>query len=88
VINGAQGRDHFTKAWSVALAGGGIQGGRLVGRTTESGLDVAQRPISVADLYATFFHVLGIDGAQKIVTPEARPVKLLEDGEPVKELLS
>lgn len=87
-VNAANGRDHFTKAWSVALAGGGIQGGRLVGRTTENGLDIAERPVAVADLFATFYDRLGVDGSQKLVTPEGRPVKVLESGEPIKELLS
>jgi hypothetical protein len=86
-INAANGRDHFTKAWSVALAGGGIQGGRVVGRTNASGLDVVERPVGVADLFATFYHVLGIDGNQKLMTPESRPVKILESGDIVKELL-
>jgi len=86
-INDNKGRDHFTKAWSVALAGGGIQGGRGVGRTDVDGLDVAERPVSIPELFATFTTQLGIDGEKKLVTPEGRPVKILEDGSPILELL-
>lgn len=86
-INSANGRDHFTRAWSVALAGAGIQGGRVVGRTNDKGTDVAERPVSVADLFATIYDRLGIDTNRKMITPEGRPVKYLEHGEIVKELV-
>jgi hypothetical protein len=86
-VNAAQGRDHFTRAWSAVLAGGGIQGGRVVGSTTADGMEVADRPVSVEDLYATLFDRLGIDGSKKVATPNGRPIKLLEGGRPVRELL-
>ena len=86
-VNAAQGRDHFTRAWSAVLAGGGIPGGRVVGSTSADGLEVADRPVSVEDLYATLFERLGIDPAKKVATPNGRPVKLLEGGRSVRELL-
>ena len=86
-VNAAQGRDHFTRAWSAVLAGGGIQGGRVVGSTTEDGLEVADRPVSVEDLYATLFDRLGVDPSKKVATPNGRSVKLLDGGRPVRELL-
>ena len=86
-VNAAQGRDHFTRAWSGVLAGGGIQGGRVVGSTTDDGLEAADRPVSVDDLYATLFDRLGIDPAKKVATPNGRSVKLLDGGRPVRELL-
>ena len=86
-VNAAQGRDHFTRAWSGVLAGGGIQGGRVVGSTTDDGMEAADRPVSVDDLYATLFDRLGIDPAKKVATPNGRSVKLLDGGRPVRELL-
>jgi uncharacterized protein (DUF1501 family) len=86
-VNAAQGRDHFSRAWSCVLAGGGIQGGRVVGATTADGMEIADRPVSVEDLYATIFDRLGIDPAKKVATPNGRPVRLLEGGRPVRELL-
>lgn len=85
-INGAQGRDHFTRAWSVALAGGGIRGGRAVGETDDLGMEIRRRPVSVEDLYATFFSCLGIDPAKEGKTDLGRPVRLLDGGKPVDEL--
>lgn len=87
VINQANGRDHFTKAWSVALAGAGIKGGRVVGRTNDTGTDVAERPVKVADLFATIYDRLGIDTNQKMITPEGRPFKYLDHGDILKELV-
>jgi hypothetical protein len=86
-VNAAQGRDHFTRAWSSVLAGGGIQGGRVIGSTTEDGTEVADRPVSIEDLYATLFERLGINPEKKVATPNGRPIKLLEGGRPVRELL-
>lgn len=86
-INPANGRDHFSKAWSCVLAGGGIQGGRVVGETTADGTAVAKRPVAVEDLFATFYHLLGIDPDKKFTSLSGRPVKVLEGGTPVKELL-
>src|SRR5262245_60358413 len=60
-INANNGRDHFPRAFSVALAGGGVRGGRVIGATSSSGSDVTQRPVGVADLFCTFCQALGIN---------------------------
>jgi uncharacterized protein (DUF1501 family) len=86
-VNIVNGRDHFSKAWSCVLAGGGIQGGRVVGKTNVDGTAVAERPVPVADLYATIYKQLGIDTEKKFHSGTGRPVKVLDSGEPVKELL-
>jgi uncharacterized protein (DUF1501 family) len=84
-INAAQGRDHWT-TWSVAMAGGGVQGGRVVGRTDELGMEIAERPVGVNDLYATIYHCFGIDTTKEIVK-SPRPMKVLDGGTVVKEVL-
>jgi hypothetical protein len=87
-INGGNGRDHWTRAFCAALAGGGISGGRVLGKTNALGTDTLDRPVSVQDLFATIYGQLGIDATKKYLTPNGRPVKILEGGEPVKELLA
>jgi hypothetical protein len=87
-INGGQGRDHFTRAFCAALAGGGVAGGRVVGRTDALGMEPAERPVSVQDLFATIYGRLGLDPQKKFMTPGGRPIRALEGGEPVKELLA
>ncbi len=82
------GRDHYAKGWLTAMAGGGIQPGRVIGATDKDGLDVTERPVSVPDLYMTFCHCLGIDHEKEYVTSEDQPLKLVDEGgKPVKELL-
>src|SRR5262249_15351113 len=60
-INPQKGRDHFPNAWSTVLAGGGIQGGQVVGRTSADGTTVEERAVNVPDLLATVCQALGID---------------------------
>ena len=87
-INVGQGRDHWTKCWSACLAGGGIAGGRVVGKTNADGTDIAERPVSVADFYATIYKCFGVNPDKKYMGPGSRPTKILDGGEVVKELLS
>ncbi|HEV3026182.1 MAG TPA: DUF1501 domain-containing protein, partial [Planctomycetota bacterium] len=77
-INGGNGRDHWTRAFCAALAGGGIAGGRVLGRTNALGTETQDRPVSVQDLFATIYGQLGIDVSKKYLTPGGRPVKILE----------
>ncbi|HEX7898404.1 MAG TPA: DUF1501 domain-containing protein, partial [Planctomycetota bacterium] len=59
-----------------------------VGRTDALGMEPAERPVSVQDLFATIYGRLGIDAQKKFMTPGGRPIRALEGGEPVKELLA
>jgi hypothetical protein len=87
-INVGQGRDHWARNWCACLAGGGFAGGRVIGRTNELGTDIEERPVSVGDLYATLYSAFGIDPDKKYMTPGARPVKVLDGGEAVRELFA
>jgi len=87
-INGGNGRDHWTRAFCAALAGGGTAGGRVLGRTNALGTETQDRPVSVQDLFATIYGQLGVDPSKKYQTPSGRPVKILGGGDPVKELLA
>ena len=85
-INGNTGRDHYPRAFNVALAGGGIKGGQVVGRTGDNGADVKERPVTVADLFCTFCHALKINPRKENIGTLGRPIKLVDGGAPVKEL--
>ncbi|HEX4148615.1 MAG TPA: DUF1501 domain-containing protein [Pirellulales bacterium] len=86
-VNSRGGRDHYPKAFSVALAGAGIKGGLILGSTDKEGHEVAERPVRVADLFSTFYHALGIDPHRENMVG-TRPVKIIEGGEPVLELFA
>jgi hypothetical protein len=87
-INPNTGRDHFPAAWSVVLGGAGIKGGQVIGKTDAGGEAVADRPVTVADLYATVCEGLGIDHTKENVSPEGRPIGLVDkEGQPIAELV-
>ena len=91
-LNPALGRDHWPNCWSLALGGGGIRGGQVVGASDERGFDPVGRPVSMGDIYATIFKAFGIDWEKEYMSPAGRPVKIanaLDDrtGEPLKELV-
>jgi uncharacterized protein (DUF1501 family) len=86
-INDQKGRDHWSEAFSVLLAGGGIGGGQVIGETDAKGEQVKERPITVPDLYATLLKTCGFEGNKTYRTPDGRPIKLADKGKVVKELL-
>ncbi len=85
-INASGGRDHWPGVWSVALAGGGVRGGQVVGASDEHAAAPADRPIGLPDLLATIYHGLGIDSKAHVVASDGRSIRLVEDGEPIREL--
>jgi hypothetical protein len=83
VPNGG-GRDHYSTGFSVVLAGGGIQGGRVVGNTGPDGT-TPDRPISPGNLFATIYKACGINPEKKYVT-EGRGIKYAYQGTPLKDV--
>jgi hypothetical protein len=87
-INPNAGRDHYARAWSTVLLGGGIKGGQVIGRTDEGGVEVEDRPVSAADFLATVCTILGIDTGTTYDGPGGRTVWLVDQGaEPIWELV-
>jgi uncharacterized protein (DUF1501 family) len=87
-VNPRGGRDHYPRAFNMALAGGGIRGGQVIGRTDAGGVDVAERPVTVADLFQTFCKGLKIDPDKENTSSIGRPLKVVDGGEAVGELFS
>jgi uncharacterized protein (DUF1501 family) len=86
-INKNAGRDHWGPAFTVALGGGGIQGGRVVGKTDARAERPTADPYGPEDLCATMYRLLGIDPEEEFYTPEGRPVKIVNNGRSIQELL-
>ncbi len=84
--NPRPGRDHWPNAMSVAIAGGGIRGGQVIGETDDKGMGPKERAVHVEDLAATLYHALGIDPEKEYITPTGRPVRIANDGHVIKEL--
>jgi hypothetical protein len=85
-INLTAGRDHYPQAFNVALAGCGIQGGRVIGATDRDGAEVAERPVTVPDLFCSFCKALGINPRKENESNVGRPLKIVETGTAVEEL--
>jgi len=86
---GAQpGRDHYPRAWSSVILGGGIRGGQVIGRTDAEAATVVDRPVSTLDFMASVCRVLGIDHTKMIQTPIGRPIRIVErGGNPINGLI-
>ncbi len=86
-LNTAGGRDHWPRAFSVALAGGGVRGGQVIGASDSTGEGPADRPVTPADLASTIYTLLGIDPAFTLRTADGRPVRVNQGGKPISEIL-
>jgi hypothetical protein len=84
-INSAQGggRDHWSRAYSLVFAGGGIAKGKIVGATDEIASDPTERPVSPKDLLATMYHCLGIDPHAFVPDRSGRQIPLVPDSNDV-----
>jgi hypothetical protein len=85
-INQNQGRDHYPRAFSCLLAGGGIRGGQVYGSTDETGEDVADGFTEVPGFNATIASALSLPLKQKVVSASRRPFTVANKAEPITEL--
>jgi uncharacterized protein (DUF1501 family) len=82
------GRHHWSRAYSVALAGAGVARGQVVGSTDALGGDVRDTPVSPKDILATALHLLGIDPQTTVSDPQGRPFQVAGDGHVRAEVLA
>jgi hypothetical protein len=86
-INPAGGRDHWPNCWTVKFAGGGVKGGRVVGKSDEIGGYPAERPVQPKEVVATIYKSLGLDLETHLPGPNSRPFPLVDFGtQAIKEL--
>jgi hypothetical protein len=86
-INGG-GRDHWSQAYSILLAGAGVARGHVVGKTDKIAGTVAERPVSPKDVLATIYHLLGIDPESLLHDRSNRPLPLVPGGTVIADALS
>jgi uncharacterized protein (DUF1501 family) len=81
------GRDHYPRAWSSVMIGGGIKGGQVIGKTDKEGATVVERPITALDFLATVCKTLGINHNKVNQGPGGRPIRVVDKGaKPIEEL--
>ena len=88
-INSTGGRDHWPNCFSVAMVGGGVRGGQVIGESDAMGEFVKDRPVSPADLSATIYTLLGIDPTLELKTPDGRPIRVTpQDSSAITEVMA
>lgn len=86
-INAKAGRDHWPTCYTTILAGGGVKRGFILGTSDPLGELPKERPIGIQDVYATMYHLLGIDYTKSYLNEANRPVQIINYGEPIREIL-
>jgi hypothetical protein len=84
---GRPGRDHWPSAMSLLVSGGGIRTGQVIGSTDAKGEHPKSRPLTPNDLWATVYRHLGIDTERAFPDNSGRPMPILSDGSPIRELV-
>ena len=86
-INKLAGRDHWPNVMSVLMAGGGLRTGQVIGKTDRLAQEATERKMSFQCVFATLYRQLGIPLETTLIDPNGRPQYLLDDREPILELI-
>lgn len=86
IVEERMGRNHYPKAFSCLLAGGGIKGGRTYGKTDPTGREVVENKVTVPDFNATIAYALGLPLEHRVISPSGRPFTVADKGKPVTAL--
>ena len=85
-VNGLAGRDHWSRALSVVMAGAGVKGGQVIGKTNDKGEEPVEDPLKPEDVAVSFYRALGIDPAKEYHTATGRPIEIVHGGKVIKGL--
>jgi hypothetical protein len=85
-INERAGRDHWPRAFSILMAGGGVRGGQILGASDDQGMGPSGEPITPDQVAASFYHSLGIDYQKEYHTNTGRPVMIVREGAVLSQL--
>jgi hypothetical protein len=81
------GRNHWPVVMSMALAGGGLRHGQVIGATEKDGGNIKERPVTPGDIAATIYHHMGVPLDATYLHPSGRPIPILDHGRPIGELV-
>lgn len=87
-INQNVGRDHYPKAFSAVMFGGGVKGGNVYGKTDKEGREVVENKMNIMDFNASIAYALGLPLDQVIYSPSKRPFTIADKGAPVLDLFA
>jgi uncharacterized protein (DUF1501 family) len=86
-VNNNAGRDHWPDVMSAMVAGGGMRMGQAIGASTARGERPQDRRYTVPQVLSTLYRTIGIDPSQTFLNGAGRPIYVVEDREPVRELV-
>jgi uncharacterized protein (DUF1501 family) len=86
-INPTAGRDHWPRVFSVLMAGGGLKSGIVYGKSNDTSTDVTDNIVTVEDWASTVYYLLGIDKEKTLMAPGNRPVKIVDGGNVIKDII-
>jgi hypothetical protein len=87
-INSAAGRDHWSRVFSLGLAGGGLKRGLIYGASDATSSDPVKDPLPLHDLHSTIYKLIGINSDKELMAPGERPIEIVDDGRPVDALIA
>lgn len=87
-VNPRGGRDHYPRVFSALVAGGGIRGGQVIGKSSSDGSSIDDRPVTVPDLFSSICRALHVNPKKENTSPIGRPIKIVDGGEVVSELFA
>jgi len=87
-INSTNGRDHYPRVFSVAMAGGGVKKGFVYGKSDALGAEPDENPVGPEDLAKTMYRLLGINGEKRILVENVRPVDIVNGGRILTEVIA
>jgi len=87
-FNQVAGRDHWSRVFSLALAGGGLKKGLIYGDADATSSDVDKNPVPLADLHSTIYKLIGINSDKELMAAGSRPMEIIDGGKPIEALLA
>jgi len=87
-INMNEGRDHFPRAFTCLMAGGGVKGGFVYGKTDRGARTVVENPTTPGQFNATIGHALGLPTDRTVTSPSGRPFTIGDEQRPIKDVFA
>ena len=87
-INASAGRDHWSRVFSMAMAGGGLHRGLFYGDVDATSSDPSKDAVALCDLHSTIYKLIGINSQKELMAPGDRPIEIVDDGKPVMDLIA
>ncbi len=87
-VNASAGRDHYSRVFSMAMAGGGLNQGLYYGSVDATSSAPADKPVPLCDFHSTLYKLMGINSQKELMAPGERPIEIVDEGHPVDDLIA